>query len=94
VYHQLRIGLTKRFVAHAVHADASVLGKQLIQELVPCRKVSRTHALASRTGQRPGCLGRPFPQTGGLPIPIASRRTLRRRKRKAVVPRSVAAITS
>jgi len=33
VYHQFRIGLTKRFVSQAVHADASVLGKQLIQEL-------------------------------------------------------------
>jgi hypothetical protein len=33
VYHQFRIGLTKRFFSHAVHADESVLGKQLIREL-------------------------------------------------------------
>jgi hypothetical protein len=33
VYHQFRIGLTKRFFSHAVHADENVLGKQLIREL-------------------------------------------------------------
>jgi hypothetical protein len=33
VYHQFRIDLRKRFATQAVHADASVLGKQLIREL-------------------------------------------------------------
>jgi hypothetical protein len=31
---------------------------------------SRTRASTSHAGRRPGCLGRLFPQTGGLPIPI------------------------
>jgi hypothetical protein len=33
VYHQFRVDLRKRFAAQAVHADSSVLGKQLIREL-------------------------------------------------------------
>ena len=33
VSHQFRIGLRKRFSTHAVNADPSVLGKQLIREL-------------------------------------------------------------
>lgn len=44
VYHQFRIGLTKRFVAHAVHADASVLGKQLIRELDTTEDVDEIEA--------------------------------------------------
>ena len=44
VYHQFRIGLAKRFVAHAVHADASVLGKQLIRELDTTENVDEIEA--------------------------------------------------
>ena len=33
VYHRFRSGLMKRFVSHTVHADASVLERQLIREL-------------------------------------------------------------
>ena len=33
VYHQFRVDLRKRFATQAVHADSSVLGKQLIREL-------------------------------------------------------------
>jgi hypothetical protein len=49
VYHQFRIGLTKRFVAHAVHADASVLGKQLIRELDTTEDVDEIEAFFEGT---------------------------------------------
>ena len=44
VYHQFRIDLRKRFATQAVHADASVLGKQLIQELDTTEDVDEIEA--------------------------------------------------
>ena len=44
VYRQFRIGLRTRFVSHAVHADASVLGKQLIRELDTTEDVDEIEA--------------------------------------------------
>ncbi|KAH9956846.1 hypothetical protein BJV74DRAFT_873828 [Russula compacta] len=44
VYHQFRISLRKRYAAQAVHADASVLGKQLIRELDTTEDVDEIEA--------------------------------------------------
>ena len=49
VYHEFRIGLKKRFVAHAVHADSSVLGKQLIRELDTTEDVEEIEAFFEGT---------------------------------------------
>ncbi|KAI0248285.1 hypothetical protein BJV78DRAFT_1284904 [Lactifluus subvellereus] len=43
-YRQFRVDLRKRFTVQAVHADASVLGKQLIQELDTAEDVDEIEA--------------------------------------------------
>ncbi|KAI0245457.1 hypothetical protein BJV78DRAFT_1287812 [Lactifluus subvellereus] len=88
-YHQFRVDLRKRFTTQAVHADASVLGKQLIRELDTAEDVDEIEAflegmhatlMIDEAFSAIACFQNPpsTSRTGG--------RTLRRRERNVLDP--------